>query len=96
MNISIFYTHKIFEPTKQHQRIVSRVHSRLFFEKICTQEKFRMTSKKVLIFGIKESLKIASKAFFSEKILNQDLHCHEIHKSFDLFINGGTYWDEIR
>ena len=30
------------------------MHSRLFFEKICTQEKFLITLKKVSVFCIKE------------------------------------------
>ena len=52
--------------------------------------------EKFQFFGIKESLKIASKTFFFEKIPNQDLHYQENHKSFDLFINRGTYQNEIR
>ena len=84
MNISVFYT--------QENLRNGRIASKNYFEstfKIIFQKKILQSGK--VSNDNKENLKIASKAFFFKKILNQDLYCQENHKTFDLFINGGTY-----
>ena len=85
--------------TKKCSKLISRKLQRNFQECIQDDSSKNLYSgkvsndikKKFQFFGIKESLKIAFKTCFFKKILNKKLHGHENHKSFDLFINGGTY-----
>ena len=77
----------------------SRKLQRIFLKCIQDDSSKNLYSRKVLnnirenfqFFGIKESLKIASKIGIFKKIPNQELHGQDNHKSFDLFINGSTY-----